>query len=553
LSNPKEFLAGILYKQITLPQDTMQALFDYSVEHSADRPCISFVGEQPITYRVFGEKVRQIQQTLYSAGLTKGDKIAILSQNMPNWVIAYFAITTGGMTVVPLLPDFSKTEVENILEHSDTKALFVSEKQLAKIADIQLDAISFILKLDDFSIVENLTSIKDFNKNAHERLTVSESDLCAIIYTSGTTGRSKGVMLTHKNIVWNAAQSFMFQTINSHDVFLSFLPLSHTYENTIGMVFPIMYGASICYLDRPPTPAALLPALAKVRPTLMLSVPLVMEKIYQSQVRSKFIKNKMMQGIYKTPVIRMIIHRIAGKKLKKAFGSRLKFFGIGGSRLDSRVERFLKEAKFPYAIGYGLTETAPLLAGAGVKYTRNQSTGFAVEGVTLKINEPNNKRVGEIWAKGPNVMLGYYKNPELTDEVLTPDGWFKTGDLGKITRKHKRLFVKGRLKSTIIGANGENIYPEDIESVINNIPYVVESLVIEKEGLLVAKILLNIEELAKHIEKYHVWIENLKTEINLRINRTSQIRKVELVDAPFEKTASMKIRRFLYTGKEGKK
>jgi len=344
---------------------------------------------------------------------------------------------------------------------------------------------------------------------------------------------------------------------------LSLLPLSHTYENTIGMLYPIMYGASIFYLEKPPTPAALLPALTKIRPTMMLSVPLIMEKLYKSQIQSKFTGNHFKRLIYKNPLFRMLIHRIAGKKLYQTFGGRLKFFGIGGAKLDSRVERFLKEARFPYAIGYGLTETAPLLAGAGVHQTKLQSTGFAVQGVDLKINNPDKKGVGELWAKGPNVMQGYYKNPEATSEVLTSDGWFKTGDFGRFD-SHKRLFIKGRMKNTIVGASGENIYPEDIESVINNHKMIVESLVVEEDGFLVAKVLVDIEELEKSIEyvksvlvdrreKHKIWTQHLKQEINSKLNRVSQINRVDIMDEPFEKTASQKIKRFLYSKQDIKK
>jgi len=295
---------------------------------------------------------------------------------------------------------------------------------------------------------------------------------------------------------------------------------------------------------------------------MMLSVPLIMEKLYKTQIQSKFTGNRFKRMIYKTPIFRKIIHRIAGKKLFQTFGGRLKFFGIGGAKLDSRVERFLKEARFPYAIGYGLTETAPLLAGAGVHQTMIHSAGFAVQGVDLKINNPDKKGVGEIWAKGPNVMTEYYKNPEATREVLTTDHWFRTGDYGRFD-KHKRLFIKGRIKNTIVGASGENIYPEDIETVINNHELIVESLVIEEDGFLVAKVLVEIEELEKAIdhlklviedkkEKHKIWTKHFADEINAKLNRVSQIKRVDIMDKPFEKTASQKIKRFLYT-KETKK
>ena len=534
---------------------TLKSIIDYSVKNFSTMPSVSFVEGTPITYSELGKKIEETASKLFALGLEKGDKVALFSHNMPNWVIAYFSVVSKGLIIVPVLPDFTREEVENVLFHSESKVLFVSERLISRVEGLELPSLEATILVDDFSQVSGNKSIT--TDIAIPKITVKENDTAAIIYTSGTTGRSKGVVLSHKSIAFVAMQSYTFQPISRTDVFLSLLPLSHTYENTIGMIYPIIYGATIYYLEKPPTPAALLPALKKIRPTMMLSVPLVMEKIYKSQIQSKFIGNGLKRMIYKTPFFRILIHRIAGKKLYQTFGGRLKFFGIGGAKLDSRVERFLKEARFPYAIGYGLTETAPLLAGAGVHQTKLHSTGYAVHGVDLKIHEPDKKGVGEIWAKGPNVMKGYYKNPEATSEVLTVDGWFLTGDYGRFDR-HKRLFIKGRIKNTIVGASGENIYPEDIETVINNHQLVVESLVIEEDGFLVAKVLVEIEELEKayeHLklviedkkEKHKIWAQHFTKELNEKLNKVSQIKRVDIMDEPFEKTASQKIKRFLYT------
>jgi len=542
---------------------TLQSLLNYSTKNFAQLPSVAFVGGTPITYSELGVKIAQVAGLLFSLGLKKGDKVALLSHNMPNWVVAYFSVVSNGMVIVPILPDFTREEIENVLVHSESKCIFISERLTSRIEGLDLPHLESKISLDKLTLLSG-------NQNSilkGQQIVVDEEDTAAIIYTSGTTGRSKGVVLSHKNLTFTAMQSYSFHQISSSDVFLSLLPLSHTYENTIGLLYPIMYGCSIYYLEKPPTAAALLPALAKIRPTMMLSVPLIMEKLYKAQIQSKFTGNQLKRMIYKNFALRKIIHRIAGKKLYQSFGGRLAFFGIGGAKLDSRVERFLKEAHFPYAIGYGLTETAPLLAGAGVKQTKLQSTGFAVQGVELKINNPDKKGVGEIWAKGPNVMKGYYKNPEATSEVLTADGWFRTGDFGKLDA-FKRLYIKGRMKSTIIGASGENIYPEDIETVINNEKFVVESLVIEEDGYLVAKVLLDIDALEKSIdhlksaievkkekgrqaikemdEKYHVWSQHFVKELNEKLNRVSQIKRVDIMDEPFEKTASQKIKRFLY-------
>ncbi len=549
---------------------TLQSIINYSVKNFSDRPSVSFVDGTPITYAELGVKIMETAGLLFSLGLKKGDKVALLSHNMPNWVVAYFSVVANGLIIVPILPDFSREEIENVLLHSESQALFISERLLSRIEGLELPALKSTILLDNLTILNTKNPISELINIP--KITVKEEDTATIIYTSGTTGRSKGVELAHKSIAFIAMQSCTFHQICSEDVFLSLLPLSHTYENTIGMVYPVIYGASIYFLEKPPTAAALLPAMAKVKPTMMLSVPLIMEKIYKNQIQSKFAGNGLKRMIYKTPLFRILIHRIAGKKLYQTFGGRLAFFGIGGAKLDSRVERFLKEARFPYAIGYGLTETAPLLAGAGVHQTKLQSTGFAVQGVDLKINNPDKKGIGEIWAKGPNVMKGYYKNPEATAEVLT-NGWFHTGDFGRFD-SNKRLYIKGRMKNTIVGASGENIYPEDIENVINNQQFVLESLVIEEDGFLVAKVLLDIEELEKNIEhfkaifedkkekgrqvineldeKYQHYIQHFKKEMNAKLNRTSQIKRVDIMEQPFEKTASQKIKRFLYTKEQNK-
>ena len=545
-----------MYKKIEHKPLTLKSLIDYSVLHFADCPSVSFVEGTPITYKQLGQKIEEVAALLSSFGLQKGDKVALFSQNMPNWVIAYFSVVSKGMIIVPVLPDFTRQEVENVLMHSEAKVLFVSERLQSRVDGLELPDLIGKISVEEFKVLMG-GDLSESDVSKVDEIQVEEDDTAAIIYTSGTTGRSKGVVLSHKSIAFTAMQSYTFCAISHEDIFLSFLPLSHTYENTIGMLYPVMYGASIYYLEKPPTASSLIPALKKIRPTMMLSVPLIMEKLYKSQIQAKFTKTRFTRVIYKALLFRKLIHRIAGKKLYETFGGRLRFFGIGGAKLDSRVERFLKEAKFPYAIGYGLTETAPLLAGAGTHQTKLQSTGFAVQGVALKIHEPNKKGVGEIWAKGPNVMKGYYKNTEATSEVLTADGWFRTGDLGKFD-SNNRLYIKGRMKNTIVGASGENIYPEDIETIINSNQFVVESLVIEEDGFLVAKIILDLEQIEKNIvhlktaidekkEQYQEWKAHFTKELNSKLNRTSQINRVDIMDEPFEKTASQKIKRFLYT------
>jgi long-chain acyl-CoA synthetase len=318
-------------------------------------------------------------------------------------------------------------------------------------------------------------------------------------------------------------------------------------------------GSCVYYLRKPPTPAVLLPALAEIKPTLMLTVPLIIEKIYFNKIMPTFRDKLILRLIYKIPLFRKILNKAAGKKLIKTFGGELKFYGIGGAKLNKTVEKFLIEAKFPYAVGYGLTETSPLLAGSNPQKAVFESTGPAIEGIELIINNPDKKTgEGEIWAKGPTIMKGYYKEPEITKEVLTSDGWFKTGDLG-ILDSNNYLFIKGRSKSMIVGASGENIYPEEIESIINNFRFVVESLVVQQQGKLVALVHINMEELEKKYQtlkqdmtrqvedKINEVLNELQEYVNSQVNKFSQIQKVIHQPGPFQKTATLKIKRFLYT------
>jgi long-chain acyl-CoA synthetase len=539
---------------------TFPAKFYETLQKSGHRNAYSFVGEEPKTYEDVNRDIQALMAFLEKNNISPGDKVAILSLNMPNWGITYFAITFMGAVAVPILPDFSATEVANVLEHSDARALFISSSLLNRIEGYKSENLNTIVLIEDFSLYSKAEDSSDFvpaSKPA-KKYEVKEEDLASIIYTSGTTGRSKGVMLTHKNITFNAMKGRRIQWTGENDRFLSVLPLSHTYENTLGLILPMLGGSCIFYLRKPPTPAVLLPAMAEVKPTMMLTVPLIMEKIYFNKILPAFNEKLILKILYKISFFRKLLNKAAGKKLYATFGGNLKFYGIGGAKLNRTVERFLIEAKFPYAIGYGLTETAPLLAGANPSKSVFESTGPAIEEIELKINNPDKKTgEGEIWAKGPNIMKGYYKEPEMTSEVLTPDGWFKTGDLGTLDNR-KNLYIKGRLKNMIVGASGENIYPEEIESVINNFRFVVESLVVQQKGKLVAMVHLNMEELEmryqnlkddmteKFEEKKEELLTELKDYVNSHVNKFSQINKVVLQSVPFQKTATLKIKRYMY-------
>jgi long-chain acyl-CoA synthetase len=539
---------------------TLADYFNNSVEKFHNNKAYGFVDEEAITFGEAGKIVKSLIVFLEKTGIQKGDKVAILSANNPNWGLTYFAITSMGAVAVPILPDFSAIEVANIIEHSEAKAIFASNLLVQKLSDVNSDLLKTQILIEDFSIIKSDNSELRFESNleSSNKYIVEEEDLAAIIYTSGTTGSSKGVMLTHKNLTFDAVQAKKVQPVNENDRFLSVLPLSHTFENTLGLILPLIGGARVYYLKKLPTPAVLLPALKIVKPTIMLTVPLIMEKIYRKSILGKFNSSPVLRNLYRIRFFQKLLNKKAGAKLYEVFGGKLHFFGIGGAKLDPQVERFLRDAKFPYAIGYGLTETAPMVAGAAPADTRFQGVGPAMEGVEMKLHNSDPKTgEGEVWVRGANVMKGYYKEEEKTKEVLTDDGWFKTGDLAIIDNEGF-LFIKGRSKNVIIGASGENIYPEEIESVINNFKYVLESIVMEKKGKLVALVHFNKEELEnqyKHLKEdignyIDSKLDDLSLELHAYVNsRVSKFSRVELIIAhhsPFQKTATQKIKRFMY-------
>ncbi|MEE0879399.1 MAG: AMP-binding protein [Treponemataceae bacterium] len=560
-----------------LKQYTFPALWKNSLAKFSNRPALSFVNGTPFTYQQINDKIIQVSSILQSLGIKKGDRVSIFSTSMPNWGASYFGIVNIGAIAVPLLPDFSTIEVQSILNHAQVSVMFVAEKLWNKIKDLPESVLPIVIKLDDFTFLrgepENF-EIKDSSN--FEQVEISEDDTASIIYTSGTTGRSKGVELSHKNLVWTAIQCQTVHRVNKRDKCLSFLPLSHVYEFTIGFVLIVLNGAAIYYLERPPTVSSLLPAFKKIRPTIVLSVPMIMEKIYKNKIYPTLNKSEFSKKLYRIPFFQKILHKVAGSQLKKTFGGRICFFGIGGAKVDTQVEYFLKDAKFNYAIGYGLTETSPLLAGSSPKETIPGTVGPILRGVELAIINPDEETgIGEVVARGPNVMKGYYKESELTKSVFTTDedsvgeGWFKTGDLG-LLHNGMWLELKGRLKNMILSSSGENIYPEDIEFVLNQHPLVNESLVVEEDGNLVALVQLDGEKLKKDgtllekllaagsavgdavhdftediLYKQESLISEIKFFVNEKVNKMSKITTIKFIEN-FEKTASQKIKRYMY-------
>ncbi|OQX88924.1 long-chain fatty acid--CoA ligase [candidate division KSB1 bacterium 4484_87] len=561
---------------IQLEQMTLACLLKQSIENFAEHPALGFVDEQPITYQEMSVKIKQLIALLHEFHIEKGDKVAILGENSPHWGIAYLAITSMGAIVVPILPNFHPSEIHHILRGSGSKVLFCSEKLAQKVDETSIDRLNTVISLDDFSVREvnqQFAFLKDLIKKGLEDISrlgkaarqviqpcevdIDEDDLAAIIYTSGTTGHSKGVMLTHKNIVSNVLAIGKLVMLSPGDRLISLLPLSHTMECTVGFLTQIAHGCMIYYLRQAPTARTLLPALEKVSPTIMVSVPLIMEKIYKNQILRQINSKLLTRLLYRTGFGRKLLNKVAGKKLYRTFGGKLRHLVFGGAPLGAEVENFLREGNFPYACGYGLTETSPLLTGT-LENVKFQSAGPAIPEVEIKIVDPDPESgIGEIYAKGPNVMKGYFNDPERSAEVLSPEGWFKTGDRGFLDQDGY-LFIKGRSKNMLLGPSGENIYPEEIEQHLNESEFVLESLVYQKDRRIIARVHLDYDlldrqfraekltesEIRKRIDKLLI---EIKKEVNSKVSDFSKIHEVIEQTEPFEKTPTLKIKRYLYT------
>lgn len=535
--------------------NTLYEIVKNSIDKFSSRIAFSMIGGEDVSYKEVGERVEKVKDLLLNAGVGAGDKVAILSSSMPNWGVSYFAVTTAGMIAVPILPDFTGEELDLIIQHSEAKAILVSDKLYTKLSKATIERLNIVIRTKGLNVISQRVTERA------EAAIPQPDDLAAIIYTSGTTSKPKGVMLTHYNIAMQMTVIPPLFEYNEDDVLLSILPLSHTYECTLGMIYPFSRGAHVFYMDRPPTASALMPALAQVRPTVIASVPLIMEKIYRGKVRPTFEKNVVLRKLYGWRWSQKLLHKVAGKQLKKLFGGRIRLFAIGGAKFDSEAEQFLYDAKFNYGIGYGLTETAPLVAGAVGKMVRIGSTGPALQGVEIRLDDINpTTHQGEIVVKTPCCMVGYYKNEEATKAVFTDDGWFRTGDLGSMD-SDGWIYIKGRLKNMIVGPSGENIYPEDIEEVLNSNRFVAESVVTEEDGKLIALVHFDTSALEEYYDEFKhkmavskeqlsLKMEEVKRDVmeyvNSKVNRFSKITKVVDNEGEFEKTPTKKIRRFIY-------
>ena len=518
--------------------------------------------ENTLTYREVAETILKFHRFFHQIGIKKTDKITIIGRNSVNWGTIFLSVSTY-CTAVPVLPDFKEEDIENILNHSDAKILFIAE-EIYETIEVNSKKIEIIISLNDIKKV--LYSKKEkakeyYIKEINGRITIekedftikkdiNKDDIMLIMYTSGTTGHTKGVMLTYNNIWANIKFGIDNIDLRPGDKVLSFLPVAHTYALSFDMLTELFKGVHIVFLPVIPSPSILLKALKEIKPRLINTVPLLIEKIYKKIILKKI--NKMpIKYLLRTPLSKVILSKIR-EKLVEAFGGNFIQIIIGAAPLNTEIDNFLKKINLPYTAGYGMTECGPLISYIDYKNYKVGSVGKKINYLDLKIDssDPYNEP-GEILVKGENVMVGYYKNEEETEKTLK-DGWLHTGDVGVID-KDGYLYIKGRIKSLILGPSGKNIYPEAIESKLNNMDFILESLVLEREGKLVALIYpdyeavgsLNINE--SEVDNFLIKImEKNRVLVNKQLPSYSQISKIEIVKEPFEKTPTKKIKRFLY-------
>lgn len=551
---------------------TLNYVVDASCTKYKDLQAIGMAMEEPLTYETFHKRILALATKLLKEGVRKGDHIAILSENSHNWGIAYLATVRIGAIAVPILPDLPESDVHHILNEMEVKALFITQKQIEKIYELKSELHGLVITLDDYSSEISTVPVITFATFLVEAITayeadpddpvfpaVGEEDLASILYTSGTSGYSKAVMLTHKNLTANAYATAELMEIPPGAVWLSILPMSHTYEFTCGFILPLLSGARIAYAGKTPTPAILQKICSHEKPFAIFAVPLVLEKIFKKRVLPQIDRSPVLRMMCKVGMSRKLIYRKVGRKLIDFFGGNLQLMGIGGAALNPEVERFLKEAAFPYLIGYGMTESSPLIAGGpfGDKTIAIGSTGKPIPGVEVKIIDPDPETgIGEISVCGANVMKGYYEDEESTKAVLSEDGWLLTGDLGRMDKKGN-LHVCGRSKNVIVLPSGENVYPEAIEHKINTYGWVMESLILENNGQIEAWIYPDYEkvdeattgmsrgERRKYLDDL---LEKMRSELNEQLPKASRMSRVFERREPFIKTATHKIKRYLYSG-----
>ena len=527
-----------------------------------ERPCLcNFRGEE-FTYGDFATNIAKLHLLYEKVGLKKGDKVALCAKNSARWGVAFFSVNTYEAVIVPILADFNPESVNSLVDHSESLILFTDTDIWKKLDITKMPTIKAVVSTADFKILYTADeAIQEANDNLETLFAEkypngftatdvnypinNDKDLAIINYTSGTTSAPKGVMLRYECISENVA--FGQKRLPSYpgDTIVSMLPMAHMYGMMFELIYPICGGSSVYYLGKTPTPALLLGAMAQVKPYLVITVPLVMEKIFKSKV-APVINKPIMKVICKIPGLNKVIFNKIRTTLLNAFGGNVREIVMGGAALNPDVEKWFKRFKLPFTVGYGMTEAAPLLAYEDWWEFASKSCGKPVDSVEVRIDseDPRNK-VGEIQARGNSIMSGYFKNEEATAAAFTEDGWMRTGDLG-IVDAAGNIFIRGRSKNMILSANGQNIYPEEIEAVINNQDYVIESVVVDRGASLVALVYVDGDKLTADGLNLDEQMALMRAAVNAEMPAYSKISKVEVMDQPFEKTPKMSIKRFMY-------
>ncbi|HQP04302.1 MAG: AMP-binding protein [Bacteroidales bacterium] len=537
-------------------QEKLVSYFDNSIRENWNKTALRDYDNGEISYAKTGNTILKLHDVFRRSGIVEGDKIAVIGKNSANWACVYIAAVSYGAVIVPLLQDFTAKEVYNLVNHSESKLLFASDFIFNKLNLQEFTLLKSIYQLDNFELLfdADQKSIR-FNNALPE---VSQADfalhipenslLAAILYTSGTSGNPKGVMLAHNALAANIRYARANMPLQPGDRIVSFLPLAHSYGCAFEFLYPFSIGCTITFLGRLPAPNIVVKAFNEIKPRLILSVPLVIEKVYKTKIKPKLSKPGI-KLMLKIPGLRQIVYRKIRAGLSASFGNEFMEVVIGGAKLNREVEIFLRKINFNFSIGYGMTECGPLITYDGWKTTRTFSAGKVIDCLEMKIDSDNpSKRVGEILLRGENVMLGYYKNKDETEKTFTEDGWMKTGDLGLID-EDGYLYIKGRSKSMILGASGKNIYPEEVEAKLQNLPLVSECIVVGRQNQIVAMVYPDhaiIEERALNKEQLETIFSNYQKLVNKDLPGYMQIQKIVLREEEFEKTPKKSIKRYLY-------
>jgi long-chain acyl-CoA synthetase len=539
--------------------------FENSISQNWEIEALSNYREKGYTYKEIAEKVLKLHMLFNDAGIAEGDKIALVGRNSANWCVIYIATITYGAVTVPILPDFKPDDLANIIIHSDSKLLFVDDKLYENLDITKMPEIAGVFSVDDFRLIRAVSlKIKDLFAVLDENFllkypelkpadvkfsSISNDKLAVISYTSGTTGFSKGVMLNHNSLSANVRYAQEHMPLKPGDPIVSFLPLAHTYGCAFEFLFPFSIGCHITILSKTPSPQIIVQAFKEIKPRLILSVPLVIEKIFKKQLLPVITQPKM-KVLLAIPGINMILHKKIKAKLVETFGGRFHEIVIGGAAFNPDAEKFFKKIGFKFTVGYGMTECGPLISYASWDTTKLGASGRAVDTLEVTIDSPDpEKIVGEIILRGENVMMGYYKNEKATSEMIDDKGWMHTGDLGLIDNEGN-IFIKGRSKSMILGPSGKNIYPEEIEAVINNKKYVVESVVVNENDKLVAMVYPDFDMMKQNNiteEQLQEILDTYKKEVNDRLPDFMNVSKFRIHREEFAKTPKRSIKRFLYT------